>query len=176
MKKGLVFAVAMMSLLFSACTSCGNKEKKPMNVKSASETFAVNPEIDTNKADTAEVANQVYKFIDCLKNKDVDQALSLLYYLDKEQIKPLPESLKKRERTTLATVAGAVDYKLENLQFLKETDNEVRIIVTLFEKDAKDPAPNTMKIRVQPVRRDGAWYLTLADTQYDSTHGSDIQN
>jgi hypothetical protein len=52
----------------------------------------------------------------------------------------------------------------------------VRYTVTLFEKAEDDPVSNKISFFIKPVRRDGQWYLTLADSQTDSTHGSEIKN
>lgn len=132
--------------------------------------------MNTNGADTAEVMNQVQTFIDRLKDKNVEGAMDMLYYLNKDSIKHLPPELARRGRTLLNVVQGASRYDVENLTFHKEKDNKVRIVVTLFEKDDNDPAPNTMGMILKPVRRDGRWYLTLADTESDSNHGTEIKN
>ncbi len=130
----------------------------------------------TTEADTAEVIKQVHDFIDCLKNKDVDGALKMVHFLNRDKITEVPESLAKRQRQVLQIVSGCPKYEVENLFFYKEKDSEVRIKVTLFEKEENDPAPNVMKIRLQPIRRDGQWYLTLFDSEHDTNHGSEIQN
>jgi cytochrome c-type biogenesis protein CcmH/NrfG len=45
-----------------------------------------------------------------------------------------------------------------------------------LEKQPDDPVSNQISFYIKPVRRDGQWYLTLADSQTDSTHGSEIKN
>ena len=69
-----------------------------------------------------------------------------------------------------------LNYTIDEVRFHKETDCQVRYSVELFEKAADDPVSNKVSFFIKPVRRDGQWYLTLADTESDSTHGSEIEN
>ena len=176
MKKSLLLVTLSISLLLTGCNSCGNKKAEPGSVKDMMETYAPISEMSTGKADTAEVMKQVQAFLNELKNRKTDGAMKMLYYLEHDSIKPIPPRLAERELQVLGMVEGATKYEVENLTFFKEKDSEVRIMVTLFDKPANDPAPNQMGMIVKPVRRDGKWYLTLADTQSDSNHGTEIQN
>lgn len=175
MKKSLLLVTFSVSLLLSGCNGCSNKTEQG-SVKDLMDTYTPAPEMNTNGADTTEVMRQVQSFIAHLKNRNVDGAMEMLYYLKQDSIKPLPAELEQKERTVLGIVQGAEKYDIENLTFLKEKDSEVRIMVTLFNKPEKDPAPNKMGMILKPVRRNGKWYLTLADTESDSNHGTEIKN
>lgn len=167
---------SLVSLLLSGCSGCSNKKSEPGSVQDMIETYTPVPQMDTSGADTAEVMKQVQLFTDRLKNSDVNGAMDLLYYLDKDSIKHLPPELAKRERITLSAIQGAVRYDLDGLVFSKEKDSEARLIVTLFDKPASDKRPNTLGVIIKPVRRDGRWFLTLADSESDTNHGTEIKH
>ena len=57
-----------------------------------------------------------------------------------------------------------VRYDVEKLVFLTPIDNEVVYLATLFEKQENDPRPNEMRFVLKPIRIDGKWYLTVADS------------
>ena len=62
-----------------------------------------------------------------------------------------------------------VNYEIDHLIFLNEKDCEVKYTVTLFEnKPGKRQRPNKMSFYLKPVRREGKWYLTMADTRTDT--------
>ena len=52
------------------------------------------------------------------------------------------------------------------------------LVFLFFEKQKDDPRPNTAQFFLKPVRIDGRWYLTMADTMTDKTgtHGTLIKN
>ncbi len=147
--------VSSLESALSSCQSSCESKISEVSTSLSSEISAAKAELQTainNKADASTVS-----------------ALQ-------SQVDALEESLAKRQRQVLQVVSGCSKYELENLFFYKEKDSEVRIKVTLFEKEADDPAPNVMKIRIQPIRRDGKWYLTLYDSEHDTNHGTEIHN
>ena len=102
--------------------------------------------------------------------------MGMLHYLkDGLEIVSLPAELEKQHRMVLGNFLG-LTYNIESVRFLNEIDCQVKYNVTLFEKQPDDPVSNQISFYIKPVRRDGQWYLTLADSQSDSTHGSEIKN
>lgn len=176
MRKYIFLVSLALVALMSGCSSCSSKKEKPGSVEDVVESNEQIPQMTTGRADTAAVMNLTNDFISMLKNNDVDGALHNIYYLVGDTIKPLPNDLKLRERAALGAVAGAFKYDIEELAFFKEKDCKVKVNVTLFDKKPGDPAPNTMGIILKPVRRNGHWYMTLADSEYDTNHGTEIKN
>ena len=163
----------ILLLIVFTMGACKNNKK---DVRQIEEDVLIPASMVTTQKDTAEVTSLVNKFIAYMKMNNVDGAMSMLYYLDKgSTIKQMPEKLAKSERTVLNTFKG-LDYSIDRLVFNKETDCEAKITVTLFKKDKGDTRPNEIGIMIKPVRRDGKWYLTMSDSETDSTHGSEIQN
>lgn len=75
--------------------------------------------------------------------------------------------MRERFMTYYSRVQG-IKYDVEYLKFYSEIDSEVKYTVTLFENKPGENLPNKMSFVIKPVRREGKWYLTLADTQTDS--------
>lgn len=163
----------LLSLTAILVVSCGHKKKREF--KDVQQNVLIPSTMVTSKADTVEVTNLVKAFMSKMQEKDVDGALGMLYYLDRDSIKSLPENLYKRERAVINTFKG-LQYSLDRIVFNKETDSEAKITITLFEKAKNDPRPNEVGMIIKPIRRDGTWYLTLSDTDTDSTNGTEIEN
>lgn len=156
--------------------SCKQDQKRKTTDEVLKEALGDGPQMEVGSNDTTAVFELTEKFLECLHDKDLDGAIAMLHYLkDGNEIVSLPEFLEKRQRMVLGKFLG-LNYTIDEVRFHKETDCQVRYSVELFEKAADDPINNMVSFFIKPVRRDGQWYLTLADTETDSTHGSEIQN
>ncbi|MBP3211886.1 MAG: hypothetical protein J6M41_04860 [Prevotella sp.] len=165
-------------LILCAClavlTSCSKKKK--LTLEQVDSELRNGPLMDMNHNDTTAVYDLTNQFLAYLKDSNLDAAMGMLHYLkDGEEIVSLPAELEKRNRMVLGNFLG-LTYNIDEARFLTETDCQVRYTVTLFEKAADDPVSNKISFFLKPVRREGQWYLTMADTQTDSTHGSRITN
>ena len=113
-----------------------------------------------------------------MREKDLDGVMAMLHYLKNgEEIVSLPPSLEKQNRMVLGNFLG-LEYHIDNVVFFRETDSQVRFSVALYEDSTANVLSRQNKVSffLKPVRREGKWYLTLADSQSDSTHGTEIQN
>lgn len=131
-------------------------------------------EMTLAKSDTDQVKSLVQLYLSYLKQGNVDVALSMLHYLNKDSIISLPPDLARKQKMTL-TAFKCKKYSIDEIQFLKETDSKVRYTVTLFDKAPSDNRPNTISFVIRPVRRDGKWFLTLADSATE-TRQSQLDN
>lgn len=157
-------------------SSCKQDQKRKANEEVLKEVLADGTQMELGSNDTTVVFELTEKYLECLRDKDLDGAIAMLHYLkDGNEIVSLPEAVEKRQRMVLGAFLG-LNYTIDELRFHKETDCQVRYSVELFEKAADDPVSNKVSFFIKPVRRDGQWYLTLADTESDSTHGSEIVN
>ncbi len=145
--------------MMSSCSSCsGNKASE--EPKEGDEKQLM----ELSKYDTTAVQSLVERYFTCLRTNHVEDAINMLYYLDENgDIIPLPDDLKRGQKRALQLVSGK-EYSIDYIRFWQETDSEVKFTVTLFEKPEGDPSPNEMKMLIRPMRHDGEWYLTMADT------------
>lgn len=168
MKKTFLILPLVAFVLVLCLVSC--KKNKPAEQVQEDPALVDMP---TTMADTTAVTNLVNEFFYFLKEKHVDKAVSMLYYLDKNGlIVPLPDELKKNQTRMLKFHAG-LDYKIDYIRFHKETDSEVQFTCILFEKEPGDTRPNEVKFMLRPMRSNGEWFLTLADTA-SQTNESDL--
>ncbi len=172
MKKSFLFLSvfsAVFCLMMSSCSSCSGNKASEEQAKEGEEKQLM----ELSKYDTTAVMSLVERYFTCLRTNKVDEAVDMLYYLDENgNIIPLPDDLKRGQRRMLQMHAG-LKYSIDYIRFWQETDSEVKFTVTLFEKPEGDPSPNEMKMLIRPMRHDGEWYLTMADTP-SQTQESDL--
>ena len=150
----LFLAVATVLLLAASCSS--NKKQTPA-------VTPAKPVYTFTKEDTAEIMTQVEDFLDRLEKKDIRGAVEMLNFLaEGDSIKPLNPMFERRQAMSLMNVLG-VRYDLNHLTLRSNTNNEVKIDITLFDKAPGDPKPNMTGFYLRPVKFEGKWYLTVWD-------------
>jgi hypothetical protein len=173
MKKNLQYAVLFM-MLICMVSSC----KKTKTVDDYRSEYLSVPEMKLSQADSSEVRALVDNYLLCLRNNQFSDAVDMLYYMNGvNDIVPMPKDLKDNQLKMLQRFRG-IRYDLEKITYSKDYDNIASYVVTLFDKQKNDPRPNTARFFIKPVRVDGKWYLTMADTMSDrtGTHGTLIKN
>ena len=173
MKKNLFFTILMV-LALCMVFSCGKKKK---TLEDYREEYLTKPAYSLTQSDSTEVRALVDNYLQLLRDNQFEEAVDMLYYMNGSKIIPMPDELKKPQLTMIKRFRG-VKYELDRIVYSKEYDNIACYVVTLFEKQKNDPRPNTAQFFLKPVRVDGRWYLTMADSQSDKTgtHGTLIKN
>lgn len=166
MKKSFWTIIAITALIL---VSCGKGKNAPVDM----EQSVVFMELSNN--DTTAVYNLVNTYLDHLTNGRMDEALAMISYFENDSVKPVPEKMLKRQRTSLNAL-HPIRYQIEHVMFLYDTDCEVKYSGILFDKEENDPAPNKVSFIIKPVRKDGKWYLTLADSEDKITNDSGIKH
>jgi hypothetical protein len=116
--------------------------------------------------DSTEVLNLVGQFTKYLEGDDLRSAVEMLNILKGDSIFPLEPVQQRRQAMALSIVKG-VRYDVNYLVFKSDKDNEVKLDITLFEKEENDPKPNKISFYFRPVRFEGKWYLTTKDNITD---------
>ena len=159
MKSKYLFLVAGVLVLLLAA-SCKKKAEAPKS------TDPLAPQMTVSAFDTTTVQQLTYEFLDLLKEEKYDEAISRLYVLENDQVMPLPDNQKAECLFSLG-LHKIYGYQITDYTFFKETDSEVRCEMYIEDPATKsDPARLVCLFR--PVRRNGAWYLTLANTQTET--------
>ena len=142
--------------MFVGCK--GKKEAAPAD-------DSLKPRMELSQMDTTAVLDLVHRYFDCLKSNRIDDAMAMLHHYDGKGIVDLPEQVARSQRQVLEAFP-AVDYSVDHIIFYRETDSEVKFTATLFELDGpNDHRPNKMSYVIRPMRIDGQWYLTMADSR-----------
>ena len=118
-------------------------------------------EMTTN--DTAAVKQLVTQYLDLLKDGQLEQAVDMLNILKEEKIAPLPER-QRQDQLMVLKAFPVYSYQIDRYSFYKETDSEVSYYITV-QDPAKFAEPAKMNLMIRPVRENGKWYLTLANTR-----------
>ena len=126
------------------------------------------PLMELSQADTTEVMALAQHYISLLEEGDRSAAFDMLTYLDGDSIVPMPSYLRRGMEVLyrrFPTTGPEVRYTIDRLVFHTEKDSEVKYTVKFFDRKPGDTRPNQMSFILKPVRRDGKWYLTVADSQ-----------
>ena len=150
--------LAVAGLMLGSCQG----EKKE---KSSLEKYIEQPEMTLSGYDSTTVRSMCIEFLDLVKAGQVEDAITRLYILDGEKVIALPESQQEECKMALG-LFEIYDYHIDNLIFHKETDTEVHYSLYL-ENPAGKSNPRKISGKLCPVRRDGSWYLTLANEKND---------
>ena len=158
----MICAISVIAMLF-ACKS----DKKDIN--DLANDMILQPQMEISQADTAEVLGQVQRYLNLLQDIQYDDAIAMIFFLDKDSIINLPEKMKKDVVEKIYPRLRGKRYEIDRMTFLNEKDNLVRCNVIYFDNvPGKETLPNSTAFYLKPVRRDGRWYLTLADSQTDT--------
>ena len=162
MKKTSLFLVMLLAL--SVFVGCSDK-KAPKQQKK---------EYTFTHEDSLEVRNLVGQFVKYMENDDIRGAVEMLSILKGDSLLPLQPIQMRRQALALSMVKG-VKYDVNYMVFNSDKDNEVKMDITLFEKEENDPKPNKTSFYFRPVKFEGKWYLTTKDNITDREYGNNFE-
>ena len=157
----LFLAILLMLTVFVGC-----HDKKAPAQKKVEYTFS--------HQDSMEVLNLVDQFKTYLLDNDLRSAVEMLSIVKGDSLIPLEPVQQRRQAMALNMVKG-VKYDVDYMKFHSDRNNEVKMIITLFEKEESDPKPNKVSFYLRPVRHEGKWYLTTKDVLTDRENGNNFQ-
>lgn len=167
LRKSLLAVIAVSMVCFMACS--GDKKK------SEEEKRLIDPVVMlVTKTDTAEVLKLVQYYLECLSQHNYDEAESMLFMLQNDSLVPVPERFASRQRLGMRAF-GAKHFEIDRMVFYHDNDCEVQYTATLFDKKEGDNRPNKLSFLLKPVRYQGRWYLTMADSDDRNTSRSKIR-
>lgn len=165
-----ILALAVIAIPLYLLCACNGDKKQGDTLESKN----FGPLMTLDSQDTIIVDQLSTEFIEHLKNNEYADAISMLYYLDPDSsVVPLPRNLAIRQEQIFRTFP-VLDYRFESIRFRTETDCQVKFNIT-FSHNAEGE-DYTTSLYLQPVRRDGQWYLTIRDSSTPSGSVSEIEN
>lgn len=160
-RKTIFLALGVAILLIVGCKSETKKQ-----------TFAPDePQMELSNFDSTTVCQLATDYLEMLKQGRIDEAMANLYTLDGEDIKPLSGEEYEKCRFAL-NLYQVYDYRITDMIFFKETDSEVKFQIYIQDPATKED-PAKMNGLIRPVRRDGTWYICLANSETEE-HVSEI--
>ncbi len=151
--KKLFIPLLFAGLLLAACKN----EQKPAAAGGNGDM----PVMTLSANDTTTVRQQACDFLQQVVDGKIDEAVAMLYVLDGDTPRPLTDEQRQEYAMSLGnfTFQG---FSITSLDFRTEMDTEVGYNLYL-DDPAKTTHPRTFKGLFRPVRRNGAWYITLAN-------------
>ena len=164
-----ILALAAIAVALCLCSCIGEKKDGGQT------TVDLNlPTMTLDSQDTIIVDQLSTEFIEHLKNQEYNDAIAMLYYLDPDSsIVPMPRNLAIRQEQIFRTFP-VLDYRCESIRFRTETDCQVKFNI-VFSRNAEGK-DYTTSLYLQPIRRDGQWYLTVRDSSSPNGSASQIEN
>ena len=159
---GLFLAVLMMLTVFTGCS-----DKKAPKQQKKVYTFT--------HQDSIEVLNLVNEFKSYLEQNELRSAVEMLNILKGDSLFPLEPVQQRRQAMALNMVKG-VKYDVDYMMFHSDRNNEVKMDITLFEKEENDPKPNKTAFFFRPVRHQGQWFLTTKDNLTDRENDNHVEH
>lgn len=172
-KLSVILSFICILVLTLSCSNKKSQTKNPYEGMSEQEQIEVQPRIELSNQDTTQLISQANQFFEYVKNQQIDQAVSMLFYLTDDE-KVLPLSKDRRAKQVAALKAFHVyDVSIEDMKFFNETDCLLKCKMQIS-PSVEGKTPAYMSCMFRPVRRDGKWYLTPANSTTDKN--SQLEN
>ena len=156
MKKYLSLAIVGLLLL----ASWGDKKK---------ETGPQNPylrpvTLDLTEKDTVQVRQLVDNYVQAFSHNDFEAASQMLYRVENDSVKPLTE---EERANFVKAMKNFTVYGCELSEFTIRTDknNEMKLKVQIIEDGDLANNIGVTHFSLNPVLKDGTWYLTVRDKE-----------
>ena len=147
--------------------SCGDSKKK-----SPAEGYLRPPSMVFTPADTSSINKLVDTFVEQINTRDLSSASSMLYQLNKGKIENL--SLEKRQNfETLLTKFPLHGCNVFSFSLSGQTDNKIELAVKVTPSADVMSGKGIIKLVLNPVMKDGQWYLTLRDNDAEGIEQED---
>lgn len=118
--------------------------------------------MDYSKQDSAEIKQLVGNFVDAFNNKDFKAVSEMLYKVRNDSVLPLSD----KEKADYVTANGHINVygcKMKSIVLRSDKNNEVKLTVQIVSSGDIDKEIGVTHLSLNPVVKDGKWYLTLLD-------------
>lgn len=158
-----------ISLVIVFASSCGNKNKKADSDKE----FIRPAAMDFTSKDSAEINSLLNTFVGYINQGDISSASSMLYFVHNDSVTPLP--LEKRQKfEILLTKFPFKSAELKSYKLMSNRDNIITIALKMTDDADVESGKNTISLAVNPVAKNGTWYLTLRDNDAEGVDNPEI--
>lgn len=156
-----VFTICMlcMTVTFVGCKS--DKKKDPLRSE-----YLRPASIDYSGKDSSEIKALVDNYVENFKNKNFQATASMLYRLRNDSILPLSEQDKQKYIDAYSQMP-IYDCAVKGIILRSDKNNEVQVSVQISPNGSIDEEKGVTTFCLNPVLKDGKWYLTLLDEYAD---------
>lgn len=156
-----VFTICMlcMTVTFVGCKS--DKKKDPLRSE-----YLRPASIDYSGKDSSEIKALVDNYVENFKNKNFQATASMLYTMRNDSILPLSEQDKQKYIDAYSQMP-VYDCAVKGIILRSDKNNEVQVSVQISPNGSIDEEKGVTTFCLNPVLKDGKWYLTLLDEYAD---------
>lgn len=153
-KINVIIAILMLCLV----ASCGNKKT---NVKRQSE-FIRPASMNYTHEDTARIMQLVDDYIAGFAQKDYDRTADMLYKVKNDSVFPLSDKEKAGYKKAMSMMPN-YGCKLKSFILNSDKNNDVAFYVQMVPNGNLEQGIGVTSLSLNPVIKDGKWYLTIRD-------------
>lgn len=143
-----IFSIVMLSLF-----SCNSK-------KNEAESYLRPAAIEYSKQDTIDINDEVNQYVEKLKNLDFDGCADMLHVVSGQSLLPLSDE-QRHAFVQAMNAISIVDVTCKAMVLRDSLNNQYQLAVTM--EGNPDDEPRITYFYLNPILRDGSWYLTLLD-------------
>ncbi len=148
-----------MTVTFVGCKS--DKKKDPLRSE-----YLRPASIDYSGKDSSEIKALVDNYVENFKNKNFQATASMLYTMRNDSILPLSEQDKQKYIDAYSQMP-VYDCAVKGIILRSDKNNEVQVSVQISPNGSIDEEKGVTTFCLNPVLKDGKWYLTLLDEYAD---------
>ena len=156
MKKYISLLVVGLLVL----ASCGDKKRSE---ETGPQNKYLRPvTLDLSQKDTTQIRQLVDNYVQAFANNDFETASQMLYCVKNDSVIPLPEQ-ERRNFVRTMKVFTVYACELEEFTIRTEKNNEMKLKVQIMEDGDMATNKDVTHFSLNPVLKDGQWYLTVRD-------------
>lgn len=157
MKKYLSLAVLGLLLL----ASCGGDKKK--GEETGPQNKYLRPvTLDLTERDTVQIHDLVESYVQAFANNDFEAASQMLYRVENDSVMPLSDE-ERRNFVQAMSRFKVYACKLSSFVIRTEKNNEMKLAVQIMENGDMETGKGVTHFSLNPVLKNGQWYLTVRD-------------
>ena len=165
--KRIIIPVLMLSVLVlvCSCSSCSSDKKKNDYV----EPLIPEAEMQYKSEDTLNINSLIDQYMGLMAENKVDDAINMLHLLKDGEIVPLDGKQLKEFKTAWSKM-HVYGVKKKGFMLHSDKNNDVKILLQIMPNGDLDKEIGVAAQHINPVYKEGQWYLTLYDPQAEGVY------
>lgn len=167
MKKSKIYIISIsVSLFLASCSGCSNESTTQRKPVSAEELLP--PHLDFSTDDSMSVQLLANQYLEAFSAKDYETACDMLYKYENDTIRTLTT---KERNNYLKTMHQLPNFgsKYKGMMLRNENNNRLMYVMQVVPNGNLDTDEGVMKFYLNPVMKNGEWFLTLLDMEQEGT-------
>ena len=158
-KVALILFSCVIGLVLAGCSS---KEEKQRVIRNA-EDYLLPAAMQYTANDTLKINELVSLFTEGLKNQDFASCANLLYKVTDGEMVAFTDVDKKQYVQAMSSFRKIYDVRTTGFILRSDKNNNVKLTLQILENGSIPEGRGTINVSLNPVYKDGEWYLTLLD-------------